>query len=49
VRFMHRQTYGFPAFVPGDEVAVISGPKTREYPGNPRRKVTALERKSDRD
>ncbi|MFN4944061.1 MAG: right-handed parallel beta-helix repeat-containing protein [Akkermansiaceae bacterium] len=49
VRFMHRQTYGFPAFVPGDEVAVICGPKTREYPGNPRRKVTALERKSDRD
>jgi hypothetical protein len=49
VRFMHPQTYGFPAFVPGDEVAVICGPKTREYPDNPRRKVTALERKSDRD
>lgn len=49
VRFMHPQTYGFAAFVPGDEVAVICGPKLREYPGNPRRKVTALERKSDRD
>lgn len=49
VRFMHPQTYGFPAFVPGDEVAVICAPKMREYPGNPRRKVTALERKSDRD
>ena len=49
LRFLHPQTYGFSAFVPGDEVAVISGPKMREYAGNPRRKVTALERKSDRD
>ena len=49
IRFLHPQTYGFPAFIPGDEVAVICGPKLREYPGNPHRKVTALERKSDRD
>jgi len=49
VRFMHPQTYGFPAFVPGDEVAVICASKMREYPDNPRRKVTALERKTDRD
>jgi hypothetical protein len=49
LRFMHPQTYGFAAFVPGDEIAVICGPKLREYEGNPRRKVTALERKSDRD
>jgi Right handed beta helix region len=49
VRFMHPQTYGFATFVPGDEAAVICGPKMREYAGNPRRKVTALERKSDRD
>lgn len=49
IRFMHPQTYGFAAFVPGDEVAVICGPKLREYEGNPRRRVTALERKSDRD
>lgn len=49
LRFMHPQTYGFSAFVPGDEVAVICGPKMREYAGNPRRKVTAIERKSDRD
>jgi hypothetical protein len=49
VRFMHPQTYGFAAFVPADEVAVICGPKLREYEGNPRRKVTALERRSDRD
>jgi hypothetical protein len=38
-----------PRFVPGDEVAVICAPKLREYAGNPRRKVTAIERKSDRD
>jgi hypothetical protein len=49
VRFMHPQTYGFAAFVPGDEIAVICGPKLREYEGNPRRRVTALERKSERD
>jgi len=49
LRFMHPQTYGFAAFMPGDEVAVISGPKMREYDDNPRRRVTAIERKSDRD
>jgi hypothetical protein len=49
LRFKHPQTYGFAAFIPGDEVAVICGPKLREYDGNPRRKVTALERKSDKD
>jgi hypothetical protein len=49
VRFMHPQTYGFAAFVPGDEVAVICHSKMREYSDNPRRKVTAIERKSDTD
>lgn len=43
LRFMHHQTYGFEAFQPGDEVAVIAHAKLRELPGNPRRKVTALE------
>lgn len=43
VRFMHRQTYGFAAFTPGDEVAVINASTLREYDGNPRRKVTAVE------
>ena len=49
VRFMHPQTYGFAAFVPGDEVAVICHTKMREYMGYPRRKVTAVDRKSDKD
>ncbi len=49
LRFMHPQTYGFAAFVPGDEVAVICHSKLREYADNPRRKVTAIERKSDKD
>lgn len=49
LRFTHHQTYGFAAFSPGDEVAVICAKKMREYAGNPRRKVTAIERKSDRD
>lgn len=44
LRFMQPQTYGFAAFQPGDEVAVISHAKLREIPGNPRRKVAAVER-----
>jgi hypothetical protein len=49
MRFMHQQTYGFAAFAPGDEVAVIGHANLREYADNPRRQVTAVERKSDRD
>jgi len=49
MRFMHRETYGFAAFQPGDEVAVISHSNLREYDGNPRRKVTAVEKKSDKE
>lgn len=49
VRFMHKQTYGFAPFVPGDEVAVICQSNIREYPENPRRKVAAVERQSDKD
>lgn len=42
LRFMQPQTYGFAAFMPGDEVAVISHTNLRELPNNPRRKVTAI-------
>ena len=49
MRFMHKQTYGFAAYAPGDEVAVICHSNLREYADNPRRKVTAVERKSDED
>lgn len=42
LRFMQPQTYGFAAFAPGDEVAVISHGTLRELPGNPRRKVVAI-------
>lgn len=42
LRFMHPQTYGFAAFAPGDEVAVINHTNLNELPGNPRRKVTAI-------
>jgi hypothetical protein len=49
MRFMHKQTYGFAAFAPGDEVAVICHSNMREYANNPRRKVIAIERKSDQD
>jgi hypothetical protein len=45
LRFMHPQTYGFAAFAPGDEVAVISHANLCELPGNPRRKVVAIEPK----
>lgn len=49
VRFIHKQTYGFAAFQPGDEIAVIHAASLREHPGNPRRSVTAVERVSDHD
>jgi hypothetical protein len=49
VAFMHKQTYGFAAFAPGDEIAVINNLNLREYPDNPRRKVTAIERKTDKE
>lgn len=49
LRFMHKQTYGFTAFRPGDEVAVIGGKTLREMEGNPRRKVTAVRRISGTD
>lgn len=49
LRFMHKQTYGFAPDQAGDEVAVISKDTLREYAGNPRRKVTAVERVNDKD
>jgi len=49
VRFVHPQTYGFAPFAPGDEIAVMSPVTMREYPGNPRPRVTTVERKSDKD
>jgi hypothetical protein len=49
MRFMHPQTYGFAAYQPGDEIAVISKDTLREYAANPRRKVTAVERVNDKD
>ena len=49
MRFMHKQTFGFAAFAPDDEVAVICHSNLREYAHVPRRKVTSIERKSDTD
>lgn len=49
VRFMHPQTYGFAAFAEGDEVAVINHARLREYEGNPRRRVSAVERRSEKE
>ncbi len=49
LRFMHRQTYGFAPFQPGDVLAVINSANLREYDANPRRKVTAVERINDKD
>jgi hypothetical protein len=43
MRFMHPQTYGFAPYAPGDEIAVINHATLREYDGNPRRNVTAVE------
>jgi hypothetical protein len=49
LRFMHKQTYGFAPFQPGDEVAVIAGRTLREIDANPRRKVTDIRRISETD
>lgn len=40
LRFMQPQTYGFAAFAPGDQIAVINHASLNELPGNPRRNVT---------
>jgi len=47
VRFIHKQTYGFAAFQPGDEIAVIHAPTLREHADNPRRQVTGVQRIDD--
>jgi hypothetical protein len=49
VHYVHGQTYGFDPYVPGDEIAVMNPENMREYPGNPRAKVVAVEMKSPRD
>jgi hypothetical protein len=48
-RFIQPQTYGFAAYAPGDEIAVINHANLCEYPGNPRAKVVAVEMKSPTD
>jgi hypothetical protein len=49
VHFMHPQTYGFAAYAPGDEIAVINHANLREYDKNPRRKVTKVEQRNEKD
>ena len=49
LRFMQPQTFGFAAFVTGDQVAVINGQTLREYEGNPRRHVVNVTRVNDLD
>jgi parallel beta-helix repeat protein len=49
VQFVHRQTYGFEPYAPGDEIAVMNPSNLREYPGNPRAKVVSIEMKSPKE
>jgi hypothetical protein len=49
MRFMHPQTYGFAAYAPGDEIAVINHANLREYDKNPRRKVVQIEARNEKD
>jgi hypothetical protein len=49
VRFMHPQSFGYPAYAAGDEVAVINHSSLREYDKNPRRKVVAIQERTKRD
>lgn len=46
VRFMHPQSYGFEAFVPGDEIEFVSHVSLRAYATN---RVQAVEPKGDRE
>ncbi|MEI6809274.1 MAG: right-handed parallel beta-helix repeat-containing protein [bacterium] len=46
VRFMHAQTYGIEAFVPGDEIEFVSHVSLRAYATN---RITAVEARNDKD
>jgi hypothetical protein len=45
-RFMHRQTYGFQAFYPGDEIEFVRGDSLETFAAN---RVTAVEMMDDRE
>jgi hypothetical protein len=45
-RFMHRQTYGFQAFYPGDEIEFVRGASLETFAAN---RVTAVEMVDDRE
>jgi len=49
VRYGHRQTYGFAPAVAGDEIAIMNTDTLREYPGNPRGRVSQVERVNEKD
>ena len=49
LRFIHPQTYGFAPYVTGDVMVVMNPDTLREYEGNPRAKVSSVEKKSDKD
>jgi hypothetical protein len=49
MRFANPQTYGFAAFAPGDDIAVMDAGTLRERPGNPRAKVAAIARRTDQE
>lgn len=48
-RYMHPQTYGFAPYAAGDEIAVMNAGNMREYPGNPRARVSQVERIDDKE
>jgi len=49
VRYVHRQTYGFAPYTAGDEIAIMNAATLREYSGNPRGEVSAVERLTDKE
>ena len=46
VRFMHNQTYGFDAFIPGDSIAFTHAETLREYSNNV---ITQVQKVNDKD
>jgi len=46
LRFMHPQTYGFEAFLPGDDIELVNHLSLRDYHAN---QVTAVQAEGDKD
>ncbi len=49
VCYVHPQTMGFAPYAAGDKIAIMNAGNMREYPGNPRARVSQVARVTDTD